>query len=104
MWYALYDVVFDGTWTYVHEDKDAGTLRIGYAFPVPDAAYDDFQFHVDDRDLAATLRPDKGKIVASVDVTPGRTVVLHVHYKMRGLNSWDNQGAQGNVASLQNSR
>jgi hypothetical protein len=103
LWYSLYDVTFDGTWTYVHDGPEAGQVEIGFQFPAADAVYDDFQFAVNGRDDARAVRPDRGKVVTRVDVAAGDTVRLHVHYKTRGQGRWAYQPAvSGGVASLQN--
>jgi inner membrane protein involved in colicin E2 resistance len=99
LWYSLYDTIFDGRWTYVHEDPHSGTLDLAFSFPVPDAMYDDFKFIVDGRDLAAELRPDRGTISTSFPLMVGQKVSLAVHYKSRGRDQWEYQPAMG-VASL----
>jgi hypothetical protein len=101
LWYALYDVVFDGAWTYVHEGPEVGVLDIGFAFPVPDAWYDDFRFVVDGQDLAHEVRPDKGRFSYRLEVRPKQTVTLQVHYKSRGIDQWSYSPAEG-VGSLEN--
>jgi hypothetical protein len=99
MWYSLYDTTFDGRWSYVHEHGNNGTLDLAFAFPVPDATYDDFKFVLDGRDMAAELRPENGTMSVSVPVLPGQKVELAVHYKTRGRDTWQYAPAQG-VASL----
>jgi len=103
LWYSLYDVVFDGAWTYVHSGSEAGKLRIEHTFPVRQAIYDDFQFRVDGRDFGHDVKLDDGKVVFGLDVEPGQTVTLQIHYKTRGLDSWAfRPSGSGGVASLQN--
>jgi hypothetical protein len=102
LWYALYDIVFDGAWTYVHESPEAGHVEIGFEFPVPDAAYDDFQFIVDGHDQAHLARPDKGKVSFGADIQPGQTLTVQIHYKSRGIDQWSYQPVAEGVASLQN--
>jgi hypothetical protein len=102
LWYALYDVTFDGAWTYVHDAPEAGRLGIAFAFPVPDAAYDDFQFVVNGHDFARDARPDKGRVAFGVDLRPGQTMTLQVHYRSRGIDQWTYRPAAEGVASLQN--
>jgi hypothetical protein len=99
LWYSLYDVTFDGSWSYLHSEPDTGTLDLTFAFPVPDAMYDDFQFVVDGRDLAHELRPEKGSVAVSLPIAPGQRVELAVHYRSRGRDTWQYLPADG-VASL----
>ncbi|MBN2575622.1 MAG: inner membrane CreD family protein [Deltaproteobacteria bacterium] len=103
LWYSLYDTVFDGRWTYLHEDSHQGTLDLAFSFPVPDATYDDFKLVLDGRDLAAELRPERGVVSVSVPVVQGQKVELAVHYKTRGKDAWQYAPADG-VASLRDFR
>ena len=100
LWYSLYDVTFDGAWTYVHDKEIPGKIEIGFSFPVPDAVYDDFRFMVDDRDMARETRPSKGSFTYVREVQPGQTLTLQIQYKSRGLDSWTYRPS-GSVASLQ---
>jgi hypothetical protein len=102
LWYALYDVTFDGAWTYTYEGTEAGELHLEHAFPVPDAIYDDFQFIVDGRDFGHEVRLENGKVGARVPVSPGQTVTLQVRYRSRGLDRWAYAPSGAGVASLQN--
>ncbi len=99
LWYSLYDAVFDGHWSYTHDEPNPGTLDLAFTFPAPDAMYDDFRFVVDGRDLAHELRPERGTVSVSLPVGPGQTVKLAVHYKTRGRDEWVYVPADG-VASL----
>lgn len=99
LWYSLYDVVFDGKWSYVHAEPHAGTLDLKFAFPVPDAMYDDFRFVVDGHDFAHELRPDGGALSLSMPVAPGQKVDLAVHYRSRGRDAWTYSPGEG-VANL----
>ena len=99
LWYSLYDTVFDGRWSYVHEEPNAGTLDLAFTFPAPNSMYDDFRFVVDGRDLAHELRPERGTVAVSLPVSVGQKVELAVHYKTRGSDAWSYVPAEG-VASL----
>src|SRR5271168_2704216 len=44
VWYSLYDVGFRGGWSYVHAQKDPGTLHVAFRFPDPQGMYDAFTF------------------------------------------------------------
>jgi hypothetical protein len=102
LWYALYDVTFDGAWSYVHDQPEAGRLEIAFAFPVPDAVYDDFQFVVNGHDWAREVRPENGYVTFRVDLHSSQTVTLQVHYRSRGIDQWSYRPATEGVASLQN--
>ncbi len=95
MWYPLYDVMFDGAWRYKHDLDHVGTLRIGFAFPDSEALYDGFVFRVNKRDLARELKPENGKVQATVEVKPGDEVTIAIAYKSRGMETWRYDPAQG---------
>ena len=99
MWYSLYDTVFEGRWSYLHEEPNAGSLDLAFTFPAPDAMYDDFRFVVDGHDMAHELRPERGTVSVSLPVMAGQKVELAVHYKTRGRDTWAYVPAEG-VASL----
>ena len=103
MWYSLYDVDFDGAWTYTHEHAAAGELRVEFAFPHPQGLYDDFHFVVDGEDVARTLKPEAGKVVAPIPVEPGQTVDFSIAYRSRGMDEWRYVPAPG-VANLERFR
>jgi len=88
MWYALYDVDFGGTWTYVHEEEIPGELTVALQFPDMEGLYDSFVFAVNGEDLARTLRPAGGGVSTRIPVEPGETVTLEVGYASRGMGEW----------------
>jgi hypothetical protein len=100
VWYALYDVAFDGAWTYVHKEQTPGKLTLSFAFPDGQAIYDQFRFAVNGEDFARTLRPTNGAVAMSIDVKPGDTVKLDIGYKSRGMSEWRYTPAAG-VANLE---
>lgn len=95
LWFPLYDVTFDGTWTYVHRQSVARTLELSFEFPDRNAVYDDLQFIVDGEDLARDLRATDGRTAATMQVEPGQTVTLRVAYASRGSTSWTYQPSVG---------
>jgi inner membrane protein CreD len=99
MWYSLYGVAFEGVWTYVHKEPQRGTLFITFQFPDPQGVYDGFHFFVAGRDRSSELRAVDGKMVASIDVSPGDELAYSIGYKSRGMDEWRYVPAAG-VASL----
>lgn len=85
-WYSLYDVDLHGAWSYEHEEAEAGTLHVRFAFPDPQGVYDGFRFTIDGQ--PKELRPANGAIETDVPVSPGQVVALTVAYKSRGLDEW----------------
>jgi inner membrane protein involved in colicin E2 resistance len=100
-WYSLYDVNFQGDFSYVHKEPESGTLEVLLAFPDASALYDDFRFSVDGVDVVGGLDPSGDKLRATVHVEPGQRVQIHAGYKSRGLDQWRYQPAQG-VGRLEN--
>lgn len=84
MWFSLYDVAFDGTWTIAHEGPETGTLTVDFAFPASDGMYDDFRVSVDGQERSDVV-PTIGHVRVPVDVEPGDTVTFGVHYVSRGM-------------------
>jgi inner membrane protein involved in colicin E2 resistance len=97
VWYSLYDVGFQGGWSYVHEEKEAGKLHVSFRFPDVQGMYDAFTFVIDG--TPQDLRPKDGAIEAIVPVAPGQRVEIAVAYKSRGLDEWSYVPTTG-VASL----
>jgi len=74
MWYALYDVDFQGSWSYTHTEITDGWLRLGFSFPDASGLYDDFTFVVNGEDLARTLRPEAGQVTRKIGCAGERPV------------------------------
>lgn len=87
LWFPLYDVAFSGAWTVTHAGPPRD-LRVVFAFPDAQGAYDDFRFVVDGADLGRTLRPEGGAVQTVMAVAPGQSVDLEVGYRSRGLGEW----------------
>lgn len=100
MWFSLYALTFDGTWTYTHEGVP-GRLQLEFQFPDPNGLYDAFRFVVDGVDRARELRPQNGNVSLDLPVEPGQKVSLEIGYKTRGMDLWKYLPADG-VANLEN--
>lgn len=87
LWYPLYDVTFDGEWTYVHSGVPR-YVRATFAFPDRQAPYDNLRFVIDGVDRAGELRPENGTLTWQLWMEPGETLVLGVGYKSRGMREW----------------
>lgn len=102
IWFALYDVNFDGAWRYRHRADRDGRLALRFRFPDPNGLYDDFRFVVDGVDRAGELTPADGVVTWWVDVRPQQEVSLQVAYRSRGLDEWRYQPSpDGGVASVE---
>ena len=88
MWYSLYDVDFDGGWTYSHDGEESGELVITFTFPQVEGLYDGFEFVVDGADIGDTLEPQFGQVAVRVPVEPGQVVSLGIAYSSRGMDAW----------------
>lgn len=88
VWYALYDVRFDATYRYTHEQSREDTLRMVFPFPDRQALYDDFVLEVDGQARPEARQPQNGQVAVEVPVRPGQVVTLRVAYKSRGMGSW----------------
>jgi len=90
LWFPLYDVVFHGTWTYLHpkDEHEPRDLFVALALPDKSGVYDDFRFVVDGVDMAPRLRPKEGLVGTTIALKPGQTVTLEVGYRSRGMQEW----------------
>jgi hypothetical protein len=99
MWYSLYDVAFDGRWTYIHREAETGYVQINFAFPDASGIYDDFRFVLNGKPL--DLTPENGQLATTIAVKTGDELQLAIGYASRGMDTWTYVPAQG-VASLKN--
>jgi hypothetical protein len=87
LWYATYDVAFDGAYTFRNSLDAPATASVLFEFPTTSAIYDDFEFRVGD--VYVTPQGDTGRGPRGmVEVGPGEEVEAHIRYKSRGLDSW----------------
>lgn len=101
MWFPLYNVTFDGSWVYTHDDVPGRTLRVRFAFPDPSGQYDDFTFQVDGVDVSRQLTSREGASEYVLRVEPHQTVALAIHYRSRGMTSWSYAPTDG-VGQIEN--
>jgi hypothetical protein len=103
VWYALYDVSFAASYTYVHQDDRPGLLRIELALPSQSAVYDDLVFVVNGKDESSALDAQPGLLVRELRVEPQDRVEFKGGYRSRGIDSWRYQPTAG-VARLNDFR
>jgi inner membrane protein involved in colicin E2 resistance len=102
-WYSLYDVGFQGQYTYVHEAEESGQVEVAFTFPDASAVYDDFRLELDGVDGSRGLDSSVGVVRAVAQVKKGQRLTIRTHYKSRGLDSWHYAPTQG-VGRLENFR
>lgn len=100
IWFSLYDVDFRGAWTYRHDGPQAGTVWIGFRFPVPDGMYDGFSFTVNGEEVADRLQASNGEVRFPVDVAAGDEVAFTVAYRSRGLDRWSYRPSPGGAGQI----
>jgi hypothetical protein len=103
VWYALYDLGFAASYSYVHEDELPALLRIELALPSQGAVYDDLVFTVNGKDESAALDQKPGTLVHELRVEPKQRVEFKAGYRSRGIDSWRYQPTAG-VARLNDFR
>lgn len=86
IWFSLYDVALDGTWTATFTGDAPGRLRIAFPFPQMDGIYDDFVFEVNGQPVETA--PANSYATTEVDAVPGEVVTFRVRYRSRGRDSW----------------
>jgi hypothetical protein len=89
-WCSLYDVDFDGRWTYGHPaDEPDGLIAFSRPFPSDAALFDNFHFYVDGQDRAGGFVPgEEGEISAEVPIEAGNSIDFRVTYTSRGRDRW----------------
>lgn len=101
VWYALYDVRFDGTYTYEHQDPRPGELRIQLTLPSTTALFDDLVFEVNGADRREALDPKTGVFDLRLPVKQGEKLTFRAGYQSRGADDWTYRPAAG-VQRLEN--
>jgi hypothetical protein len=87
LWYATYDVAFDGFYTLRNPLDQVVTATVLFEFPSSSAIYDDFEFRVEQ--VKVTPSGDSGRgLTGVVQIAPGDEAEIHIAYKSRGLDYW----------------
>nr|HID13510.1 hypothetical protein [Anaerolineae bacterium] len=87
LWYATYDVAFDGYYTFQNPLNEMVTATVTFGFPSSSTIYDDFVFRV--KDVQTTPSGGIGRdLMITVELAPGEEADIHLAYKSRGLDSW----------------
>lgn len=102
MWFSLYNVDFDGAYTYTHTDAEVGWLTLAFDYPVANGMYDGFQFDVDGASVADDLTATGAGVTYRVPVKPGQTVNFHVAYTSRGLDRFSYRPTAGSTGQIRN--
>jgi len=100
MWFSLYDVAFDGEWTWEHTGSETGWAWVKFKFPVADGVYDDFKFLVNGVEVSDKYPPEHGAISVPVKVVPGDKISFVAGYKSRGQDSFAYRPTDGDVGQL----
>jgi inner membrane protein involved in colicin E2 resistance len=86
LWYSTFKVAFRGEYVFTNPEKEQQTLRLTLPLPAAQAVYDDLQFIVDGKPMAAVTQKETAHV--SFDAKPGQSVHLRVAYRSQGLDSW----------------
>lgn len=87
LWYATYEVAFDGHYSFTNSLAELVTATVTFVFPSTSTIYDNFEFRVGD----STITPrgnSGGRLTLVATAQPGQSVPVHVAYKSRGLDTW----------------
>jgi len=87
LWYATYDVAFDGRYAFQNPLSETVKATVTFDFPSVSAIYDDFVFRVKDVEATPTGGTGHG-LTTMVELAPNEETEIHVAYKSRGLDSW----------------
>ncbi len=87
LWYATYDVAFDGTYVIRNPSSEVATATVTIEFPSSGAVYDDFVFRF--KDVQATPKGDLDNgLSARAVLEPGEEAEIRLAYESRGLDTW----------------
>lgn len=87
LWYATYDVNFEGDYTFENPLSEAATGNVYFTFPSHGTIYDDFEFRIGKVEI--TPRGDTGNgLQAELELAPKEREEIHIAYKSRGLDWW----------------
>ncbi len=87
LWYATYQVVFAGTFTFANETDRPQDTHIDFALPDPDAVYDDFSVSIGGEKVSAP-RIASGHLLQPIHLLPGARQTVRISYNSRGLDEW----------------
>jgi hypothetical protein len=88
LWYATYDVDFDGAYTFKNPLDQRAQATVVFVFPASASIYDAFEFLVNDVPVTPNESNGYEGISSVLDVPPGGEVPIHIAYKSRGLDRW----------------
>ena len=88
LWYATYDVDFDGVYTFKNPLDERAQATVIFVFPASASIYDAFEFRVNDVPVTPNESNGYEGISSVLDVPPGGEIPIHVAYKSRGLDRW----------------
>ncbi|MFH1467567.1 MAG: inner membrane CreD family protein [Pseudomonadota bacterium] len=94
LWFSLYDVDLQGTWTYVHDEPVDGVITLMFDFPSDQGVYDGFHIQVDGEERTGAVSPGSGQVQVAANVTPGQTVTFGLGYRSRGMDQWEYKPTQ----------
>ena len=87
LWYATYEVDFDGYYTFQNPLDEVVTATVTFEFPSSGTMYDNFEFRV--KEVQTTPGGGDGRqLVAVVELAPGEEADIHVTYNARGRDQW----------------
>jgi hypothetical protein len=87
LWYATYDVAFDGHYTLQNPLDQVVTATVLFEFPSSSAIFDDFEFRVQQVKVTPGGKTGHG-LTAVVQMDPRDQAEIHIAYKSRGLDYW----------------
>jgi len=87
LWYATYQVLFDGVFQVRNDDTLTREFRLDYRFPNTNGLYDGFSILVNDKPINYPA-PENGRIGVPLTLTPGGRAAVRIRYRSQGLDQW----------------
>lgn len=87
LWYSTYNIKFNGIYTIENNTNIQRDFFFDYEFPNKDGIYDDFSYIINGEE-EKDLIPIAGKLIKRINLKPGETKTIAIHYKSQGMDEW----------------
>lgn len=87
LYYPTFNNRFDATYTLDNAEQVLKKVYVHFAFPVPNATYNNFTFKIDDEERQVEKDTEKG-ISEIVEVPAGGQRTINISYDVRGMSTW----------------
>jgi len=87
LWYSTYRVGFSGKYQIINSFDEPKEIYLDFTLPSKEAVYDNFKFVVAGSEIQ-DIQLTSGKIIRSVQLSPGNIVDIEISYISQGMDEW----------------